>query len=763
MKTKKIAVSAVLLVALQACGGGGGSAGSTGPTGSSPGSFTVSATTAAFSVREGGALPASQVVHVHLLDNSAAVLGAAYVAPQTQPSWLNIAITGSAPDYDVTLSITSTSLGPITLSTTFTLGTADSAGKILYTQTVLASLTTLQPVGASQKAIADSFILGAPTTSTASTVNITADPAIAWSLTTSAAWIKSSVTGGSGTTSATITVDASSLPVGNAAGTITVTDAADSTDSVTISVSADVIPPTLTVSPASITLGGADGLSETPQPLQIALNTGASAYPWSATLATATGGNWLTIDSASGNVSTGGTTANLNANYSLVNAGSYSGTVQVQATVKGVVVAQTVPVTFNKEQDWIYVSAEGVALSKFPSRNVLTRTLQVTSSEGRTDIPWTAQSDQSWLTVTSSGMTGGSLTLTANPTGLTADQEYIANVTISSSDGSIGNTEHVRVGLWVGSTDPGDVTASGTFSALAANPVEPEVYVTDGASHVLVYNVYTGALLRTLATSLIQTSQITVSSDGTVLFVNDSTNLEVVSIDPTTGVAMQHYPWGNDSLYLPDLAYARPSGHPILLLGNGTIYNVSSGQKYQATFGQGAYALNFNLAVDGAAHYFYTQDRGLSASTLTQYTLKYTALTADALIVTQGPEASGGDNGEAVCASDDGSRVYTANGYPYDFADFSASNLQQSQVLQAAAYPTAAACAWNGLFVGGADAYYDPVDVWVYEPDGTLLTTLNMHPATDHSLGALALSGDDTRVIGITGLPSLDIHSIPAP
>src|SRR5581483_9052692 len=126
----------------------------------------ISATTASFAVREGGALPASRVLHVHLLDNNAAVLGAAYVAPQTQPSWLNIAISGSAPDYDVTLSITTTALAPITLSTAFTLGTADSTGKILYTQTVQASLAILQPVGASQKVISDSFTLGAPATAT---------------------------------------------------------------------------------------------------------------------------------------------------------------------------------------------------------------------------------------------------------------------------------------------------------------------------------------------------------------------------------------------------------------------------------------------------------------------------------------------------------------------------------------------------------------------------------------------------------------------
>jgi hypothetical protein len=167
--------------------------------------------------------------------------------------------------------------------------------------------------------------------------------------------------------------------------------------------------------------------------------------------------------------------------------------------------------------------------------------------------------------------------------------------------------------------------------------------------------------------------------------------------------------------------------------------------------------------VDSAAHFLYTQDSGISPSTLTQYTLKYTALTADGLVVTAGPSASPGSNGESICASADGSRVYSANGAPYDFPAFSSSNLQQVQTLAAAPYPSEAVCAWNGLFVGGAQAYYNATDVWVYEPDGTLLTTLAMHTPTENNLGDLVLSGDDTRVIGTSSDASLDFHSIPPP
>jgi hypothetical protein len=765
MKITKLALSIFLLCALQACGGGGGSG--TGGGGSvvssvPPGSFTISATTAGFTAMQGGAASAPQVLHVHLQDQKAAVLGAAYVAPQVPPSWLHVGITGAAPDYDVTLSITNTAFPPGTMTATVTLGTADSSGNILYTQAVQATLTILQPIAVNQATISDSFILGQAGALSTSTIAVTADPTTHWSVATSAPWIKASSTGGSASSSESITVDASSLPVGSATGTVTITNVADAADTATITVNVAVVAPTLTVSPSTITLGGTDGLSETPQPLQISLNTGTSTYPWTATFTTQAGGAWLTSDTAAGTVGSAGATVNLSANYAAVAAGTYTGSVQVQATVNGAVITQTIPVTLNKEQDWLYVSADGVAFSQFPSRSTLTRTLQVTSSEGLSDIPWTASSDQSWLSVTPSGTTGGSLILTANPAGLASDQEYIANVTITSSDASIGNSQQVRVGLWVGSADPGDVTISGTYDGLAANPVEPEVYATDGQSHVLVYNVYTGALLRTLTTSLAQATQIITSSDGTVLFVNDATNLETVSIDPETGATLQHYAWGTTGL--SDVAYARPAGHPILVLGSGVIYNVASGQKYQATIGGPSFGFdNFSIAVDSAAHFLYTQDMGISPSTLTQYTLKYTALTTDGLVVTAGPSASAGYNGESICASADGSRVYSANGAPYDFPALSSSNLQQVQTLPAAPYPNDAVCGWNGLFVGGAQAYYNPTDVWVYEPDGTLLTTLAMHTPTENNLGDLVLSGDDTRVIGTSSDASLDFHSIPPP
>lgn len=759
MRATTLLVSLVLLFALQGCGGGGSS--SAPPP--APGSFTLSANTASFNAIEGLQPSPSQIIlHAHLLDNSANYLGAAYVAPQTKPTWLKTSITGSQPDYDVTLSITQTTLPVGSYSAVLTLGTATSAGKILSTQTVTVHLTIRQALSVDQVALSGSAVLGQASAANTSTVNVSADQSTKWTVQTSAAWIKSSATGGTGDGSIAITLDPTSLPVGTTTGNVTVSDATNSSNSATINVTEQVVAPTLQVSPASIVLGGTDGLSQAPQNFAITLNTGANTYLWSASVSTVTGGSWLSLGTTSGDVGTSPVNVTADADYAAVSPGSYTGSIQIQAVVKGMTVTQTVPVVLNKEGDWLYVSADGVAFSNFPSRTVLTRTLAVTSSQGLTNIPWSAKSDQSWLSVTSSGTTGGSLTLTANPVGLTPDQEYIAHVTISSSDSSILNTQQVRVGLWVGSTDPTDVSVPDSYAYLAANPVEPEVYASNGTSQILVYNVYTGALIRTLNTAIANAQQLLVSSDGTTLFVGDATNLEVVAISPTSGATIQTYPWNTGSLV--GMAYARPSGQPILLLGNGTIFNVATGHEYQARFAGQEYSPILSIAVDGASQYFYTQDQGLSPSSLIQYELHYSALNPDGLAVTQGPTASGGSNGRDLCVAADGSQVYTANGAPYDFDAFSSNGLQQTQTLPGTPYPNNAACGWNGVFVGGADAYYSATDVWLYRRDGTQLATLAMHTGDNDLLSAtIVLSGDDTRIIGSTNAPSLDFHTIPAP
>jgi len=156
-------------------------------------------------------------------------------------------------------------------------------------------------------------------------------------------------------------------------------------------------------------------------------------------LSTSDGGNWLSVDHATGMVGSAGTTVNLSVDASAVHGGTYKGQIMISTTVNGMAFSQALPVTFNLEANRLVVSAVGVGLSMIAGNSVLTRSLTVYSAVGRTDTPWTAASDSAWLTVTPAGVTGGPLTLTANPAGLPLDTTQFAKVTITSSDPSVEN------------------------------------------------------------------------------------------------------------------------------------------------------------------------------------------------------------------------------------------------------------------------------------------------------------------------------------
>lgn len=79
-------------------------------------------------------------------------------------------------------------------------------------------------------------------------------------------------------------------------------------------------------------------------------------------------------------------------------------------------------------------------------------------------------------------------------------------------------------------------------STLATSPVEPIVAIGTGGTNVLIYNVYTGALVRTLASVAGATGPMVFSEDGRTLFVYDSINLAVKQVDSGTSAQVATYP-----------------------------------------------------------------------------------------------------------------------------------------------------------------------------------------------------------------------------
>jgi len=349
----------------------------------------------------------------------------------------------------------------------------------------------------------------------------------------------------------------------------------------------------------------------------------------------------------------------------------------------------------------LIVGATGVAFSASPGRSVLERNVVVYTSTQRTDIVWSATADQSWLGVSPSGKTGEPLTLVANPEGLAAGDTYFATVTVATTDSAIVNQETIRVGLHVLQSAPEDLSLAIGGQFVATSPVEPLAFVSNGGTDVAAYNVFTGARARLLSGLVANAGAITLSGDGRTLFVFDRNNLRVQAVDASTGARGLSFaaPGASGS----GLLYFRPAGYPTLVVPSSELYDVTSGMLLEHASLLGSYSLM--ASADGAivvndSGTVYAVTRSGAGGRVAAVEMLFNTGTAEGRV------------GQA-CLSADGTTVYTASGYPYNFPGVSFTMRRTVQVLPGSSYPNSILCAWNNLIIGGIDGYYDAHDIWV--------------------------------------------------
>jgi len=398
----------------------------------------------------------------------------------------------------------------------------------------------------------------------------------------------------------------------------------------------------------------------------------------------------------------------------------------------------------------LFLSADGVALSSTPGKGVLKRSIEVDRTTGKAHAAWTASSDQSWLTVTASGTTGGKLTVEADTTGLAADQDYTADVTVSTDDG-FTDSETLHVGLWIGSSKPGTVQIQQTVESIATNPVLPYAYVTDGGANIKVYNVYSGAAVTTFRNVAPTLGSMDVSSDGATLFATDTTGYKIVALDAASGTVLSKYKVGYAIDGFFAMAYARPYGQPALYLGpngngaGGVIAYPSGDVLVSGGFGNGG--SNY-LAVTPDGRSVYTVTMFLSPGSLYGYSLSanskgFSVKSLDSLF-------DAGSNCRDLAVSRDGKHVYPACGAPYEFAVFDGKTLSQVQTLPAAPYPANVEIDTFDNAVGGIDGVAENnEDVFVYNQKGKARGTVST-PVQGEQQAALKVSGDSTRVVNAT-------------
>ena len=446
-----------------------------------------------------------QTVGVTLAINAAPVLtlspaSLTFTAAGTQS--VALGSTGSALSYT-----TSSNAGWLTALPSA--GTAPGTLSVSVNTTGLApgnysGLVTVTPTGAAPQDVAVTLNLAppaqlslAPTALVFDGVSGAASPAsksvavastgsaLAYSVTSSAAWLSASPASGTSPGNVNVSANTSGLAVGVYTGTLTFTPPAGSTPQ-TVTVTLNItLAPQLTVAPASLTFDAqSGGAAPAAKPVNIASTGTALNYTIGSNAA------WLTAAPLSGATPA---SISVSVNPAGLATGTYSGVISMSAPGA---TPQTVPVTLNiTAAPQLIVSPSlltftAVAGGAAPA----VQGLQVTSTG--TPFGITATSNDAWLTVApNSGTTPATLSVSVNPAGLAAGT-YNGTIAVAAAGAT---TQTVAVVL--------------TVTAVPQLSVNPLTLVFDGAG----------------------TRSIAVGSTGTPLTYGASSNPAWLTVSPAAG------------------------------------------------------------------------------------------------------------------------------------------------------------------------------------------------------------------------------------
>ena len=711
-----------------------------------------------FSSAIGGAAPAAQTV---ALTSDPAP----WTVSANQP-WIGINPSSGFGGGGVSVSVNPAGLGPNTYTGTVTF-TAPG-----HTATVNVSLSVAAPaMQASTDSLSFSGINGATLASQSLNIGMNNGATLSWTAATPAAgWLVYNRT--SGTQADPLVVSVHPENGGLASGTYNSSidlqgSSGGSFFIKTVNVTMTLTKATLTASPASVTLGGNNGRDFSGVPVQLSVNTGANSFAWNPTAS-----SFVKLSPTSGSVSATPQSVTLAPNASGLQGGTHFGSVTFATQINGDTVSANVPVTFNLESHKLLVDGNGVAFAKTPTLSKLTQTLKVRDNLGLA-TSWTASKDQNqtWLSVTTNGNSGGDLVLTADPTGLTPDSLNLETVTITSSDTSVENTEKIRVGFWVGSADPSATTTitGPTFTQIAADPVRPYAYVAVGTD-VQIINVHNGSSLPPIANVAAQVGPMTVSHDGSTLYAVDTINLKIVPVDLTATPPTKGTPFSASLLsFVKVIDYTRTNGVELIISGSGgQIFDARTGALFPSTF-----IGNVAVGASRGGSRFCTVDVGDSSVLISCPSLDFTSLNGGQLLLgSTGTASAQGVNAADIAVSADGTVAYVASGTNNGIIavrKYSTQDLSFLGGFATAGLVNNVEVAADGRIFGASENVFtfgDP-DVWVFTAAGTPLTTRELAPGSAINILSrqMKVSGDGLRLIVLTAdlppaTPSLIFNTV---
>ncbi len=298
------------------------------------GTLTLDATTISLSQPLGGSAPAAKTVNV--TSTGGALNYTVAVNSNNAVNWLSATpLNGTTPGA-ISISADGSKLNPGTYTGFVTVTAPGAAGS---PATVQVNFTvTPGTISAPNAALNFTQVAGGSAPQTQS-VAVTGTSGLSFTVTPSVTspsggtWLTATVGSGTSTTgtipaSVQVAVNAGALPAGTYAGTVTIASQGATGSPISIPVNLTVTAPaTLTVTPSTLPFSYTIGAQTPPAPQNVQLTASASA-PFTASVKTSDGGNWLTVTPSSGTASTSPTAISVGINTAaLTTAGTYTGTI----------------------------------------------------------------------------------------------------------------------------------------------------------------------------------------------------------------------------------------------------------------------------------------------------------------------------------------------------------------------------------------------------------------------------------------------------
>jgi len=383
----------------------------------------------------------------------------------------------------------------VTATTTATLYAAaiDSYGGgtgVLQRAITVTAAAPTPTIGVSPAALTFSYQSGGAVPSAQNVAVSSSGTNFNYTASTSATWLAATPTSGTTPGSVSVSVNPQSLSAGTYTATVSISSPSASNSPKTVAVTLTVTAaqlPTLTANPTALTFNYQSGGA-----LPSAQNVAVSSSGTNVNYTVSTSTTWLAATPASG--TTPGSVG-VSVNPQSLSAGTYTGSVSIASTGASNS-PRTVAVTLNVTAAQLpTLTASPASLTYSYQIGGSAPAAQMVAISSGSAVNYTTSKSATWLSVTpASGTTPGNLSVSVNPSGLTAGT-YTGNVTVTSS-GASNSPKNVPVTLTVTAATSPTMTVSPlnltfNYQSGGANPAAQTVNVT--GSTALPYSTGTNA------------------------------------------------------------------------------------------------------------------------------------------------------------------------------------------------------------------------------------------------------------------------------